>query len=68
VILTNAGFIYFESEIEKETEMEPENFTPLTDFCVLQVDPSVSTHYTNFFSKFKGASSFSKWCSVRPRC
>ena len=43
VVLTNAGFIYFESEsLKEEKDLKPRNFKPLNDFVVTPVPPSVS--------------------------
>jgi len=43
VVLTNAGFIYFESEtLKEEKDLKPRNFKPLNDFVVTAVPPSVS--------------------------
>lgn len=43
VVLTNAGFIYFESEsLKEEKDLKPRNFKPLNDFVVTAIPPSVS--------------------------
>ena len=43
VVLTNAGFIYFESEsLKEEKDLKPRNFKPLNDFVVTPVPQSVS--------------------------
>ena len=43
VVLTNAGFIYFNSEsLQSEDDLKPRNFKPLNDFVVHNVDPKVS--------------------------
>lgn len=51
VVLTNAGFIYFEGEsLKDEKDLKPRNFKPLNDFVVTAVPPSVSLSF-NFYTK-----------------
>jgi hypothetical protein len=57
VVLTNAGFIYFESEsLKEEKDLKPRNFKPLNDFVVTALPPSVSLPLT-FYTKLN----FRKW-------
>ena len=44
VVLTNAGLLYFKvDEMRKEEDLEPQNFKPLNDFVIAEVDHAVST-------------------------
>lgn len=46
VVLTNAGFMYFKAEqLKNESDMQPQNFKPLNDFCVHKVPAEVSLLY-----------------------
>ena len=51
MVLTNAVFIYFESEsLKEEKDLKPRNFKPLNDFVVTALAPSVSLPLT-FYTK-----------------
>lgn len=50
MVLTNAGFIYFESEsLKEEKDLKPRNFKPLNDFVVTALAPSEVGDRRNVF-------------------
>lgn len=54
VVLTNAGFMYFKAEqLKNESDMQPQNFKPLNDFCVVKVPAEVSVLYKTFLGRWR---------------
>jgi len=66
VVLTNAGFIYFNSEsLQTEDDLKPRNFKPLNDFVVTKVEPRVSNTRGNSFRRLMVGSSVSELSSTK---